>query len=143
MNLYVLGFAFDMTGDRVALIRKTKPKWQAGKLNGIGGKVEADEMPRHAMTREFREETGVTIPSPHWTHFATLSGSDYMVHCFYVYEPVVPMKVATTTEEEVVVRDVATLDTRELLHNVRYLIDLAQDARNLAHGPQLLQYGHL
>jgi hypothetical protein len=37
---YVVGFAFDTDG-RVALIRKNRPEWQAGRLNGIGGHVEA------------------------------------------------------------------------------------------------------
>lgn len=142
MKLYVLGFAFSLTGERVALIRKTAPKWQAGLLNGVGGKVEQDELPRHAMTREFREETGVTVPSPHWTHFASMVGSDYLCHCFSVYTATLTA-VKTTTEEEVVVRDVETLGKSDLIHNVRYLIDIAQDFKNLAGGPQLLQYCHL
>jgi 8-oxo-dGTP pyrophosphatase MutT (NUDIX family) len=59
--------------DRVALIRKARPPWQAGLLNGVGGKIEPEDwspffvhdMPApepvalRAMRREFREETGV------------------------------------------------------------------------------------
>jgi hypothetical protein len=37
---YVCGFMFANDFTEVALIRKNKPEWQRGKLNGIGGKVE-------------------------------------------------------------------------------------------------------
>jgi hypothetical protein len=33
---YVLGFMFDQH-DNVLLVEKSKPAWQAGKYNGIGG----------------------------------------------------------------------------------------------------------
>jgi 8-oxo-dGTP diphosphatase len=37
---YVLGFMFSSDHSEVALIRKRKPEWQRGKLNGIGGKCD-------------------------------------------------------------------------------------------------------
>jgi 8-oxo-dGTP diphosphatase len=55
---YVLGFAFDKS-DNVILVRKQKPKWQKGLLNGVGGKIEIGETSSDAMFREFREETGL------------------------------------------------------------------------------------
>jgi len=54
---YVLGFMFDRDYAEVALILKNRPAWQAGKWNGIGGKIEGDETPHAAMVREFTEET--------------------------------------------------------------------------------------
>lgn len=54
---YVLGFLFSEDGSRVLLIWKNRPAWQAGKLNGIGGKIEDGEQPLDAMKREFVEET--------------------------------------------------------------------------------------
>jgi 8-oxo-dGTP pyrophosphatase MutT (NUDIX family) len=62
---YVLGFAFNDRG-RVALIRKTRPTWQRGRWNGIGGHREGLEQPREAMRREFLEETGVDTDPTHW-----------------------------------------------------------------------------
>lgn len=57
---FVLGFAHDQHG-RVLLMQKTRPNWQKGQLNGIGGKVEKGEDIFHAMTRECKEETGLEL----------------------------------------------------------------------------------
>lgn len=50
MQEYVLGFAFtpkDLKGNqKVVLIEKLKPEWQKGKFNGIGGKLEKDDIKR-------------------------------------------------------------------------------------------------
>jgi 8-oxo-dGTP pyrophosphatase MutT (NUDIX family) len=57
MRRYVLGFVFDRGFRHVLLICKTSPEWQAGRLNGLGGKIEPGETPLLAMERELREET--------------------------------------------------------------------------------------
>ena len=44
---YTLGFVFDRDLQHVLLIQKQRPAWQAGKFNGIGGKLEAGE---HTIT---------------------------------------------------------------------------------------------
>ena len=63
MNLnvktYTVGFIFDSTLEEVALMEKTHPEWQKGKLNGIGGKVEDGEIVISCMIREAEEETGL------------------------------------------------------------------------------------
>lgn len=82
MQHYVLGFAFSEDASRVAFIRKNRPAWQAGKLNGVGGKLETGETPVGAMRREFWEESGVDVPEDQWRHFAMLSGVDFCVWCF-------------------------------------------------------------
>lgn len=79
MTAYVCGFLRDQT-DSVLLVRKLKPKWQAGCLNGIGGKIEADEIPIAAMVREWKEETGTEHAA--WREFCILQGGDYKVHFF-------------------------------------------------------------
>ena len=88
MIKYVVGFAFSRNKTEVVLILKQKPDWQAGKLNGIGGKIEElDQSPHHAMSREFAEETGVKIPMILWHRFAVLKGIDYKaeLHCFRLF----------------------------------------------------------
>jgi 8-oxo-dGTP diphosphatase len=68
---YVTGFATECDTGRVLLVRKNKPKWQRGILNGIGGKVEPGELPADAMRREFREEVGSDV-NGYWTYFAKI-----------------------------------------------------------------------
>lgn len=58
MQEYVLGFCFSNSLEEVWLIRKKRPAWQAGKLNGVGGHVEEGETPLCAMLRESFEEFG-------------------------------------------------------------------------------------
>ena len=52
---YVLGFMFSPDMERILLMRKNRPEFQAGKFNGIGGKIEGTETPLQAMIREFEE----------------------------------------------------------------------------------------
>lgn len=59
--VYTVGLLFNEAGTQVALIRKQRPPAQAGKLNGIGGRVLPGEMIESAMRREFLEEAGVPI----------------------------------------------------------------------------------
>jgi 8-oxo-dGTP diphosphatase len=79
---YVLGFMFDSTAEGLILIQKNKPANQKGFLNGVGGKVEENELAIEAMIREFREETGVQTNPEDWKEFATLQSSVFDVTCF-------------------------------------------------------------
>lgn len=102
---YVCGFAFDENTERVALIRKNKPAWQAGLLNGIGGKVEKGESFGAAMAREFYEEAGmITLPSM-WRPLLTLQdgsqkyiGGNWEVH-FHIAYGLDLNQVKTMTDE--------------------------------------------
>lgn len=80
---YVAGFAFSSGQSYVALVRKQKPEWQKGLLNGVGGKVEHDELPLEAMYREFKEEC--TLPVRRWEHFATVEGGGDQPWRVYFY----------------------------------------------------------
>jgi 8-oxo-dGTP diphosphatase len=88
MQQYVLGFHFykpkseDDEFTEVALIRKTRPEWQAGKWNGIGGKVEENENIYVAQSREFLEETGVNIGPNSWELHGIMEGNDYQIFIF-------------------------------------------------------------
>jgi 8-oxo-dGTP diphosphatase len=98
---YVLGFAFDSAGENVVLIRKTKPAWQAGKYNGVGGKVEAKELGIDAMIREFYEEAGVMTLPENWTRFSFLKGPGWTCECFYLFNNHIARIVSTQTDEEI------------------------------------------
>jgi 8-oxo-dGTP diphosphatase len=126
---YVAGFLFDSTALRVALIEKQRPKWQKGKLNGIGGHIEAGETPEQAMRREFREETGVDVRE--WYHFATLKGrsdSTWVVHFFCAHDTVdllLVQQAEPVTDERVTIFPVKTLNYEKTIPNLRWLIPMA------------------
>lgn len=123
---YVVGFLFDQELQRVALILKNKPKWQAGLLNGIGGKIELeDEHPHEAMIREFEEETGVRHLD--WSYFAKMGGPDWTVHLFAARGPV--EKCKTTTDEKVEIIQVNTIEPHAggIIENLPWLISMAID----------------
>jgi 8-oxo-dGTP diphosphatase len=120
---YVAGFLFD--GENVVLVKKNRPKWQAGLLNGVGGHVEKfDVSNAEAMRREFREETGVNVGG--WQEFATLSGKGFCVTFFYVNAPGLASQVASMTDEEIVVAPVAQIPTLNTIPNLKWLIPMAQ-----------------
>lgn len=82
MTRYALGFLFHDSFQEVLLIRKNKPDWQAGKLNGIGGHIDHDETATDCMNREFKEEVAYDGPPFIWKEFALLNGYDFQVYCF-------------------------------------------------------------
>lgn len=120
MKLYVLGFLFTNDGF-VWLIRKKKPSWQFGKLNGIGGKIEEGESPSDAMTREFKEEAGLTITD--WRLFCNLGDeSTYQIYCYFSFSE----KVAETITEEKVSKQYSKSLPEDVIPNLKWLIPMAQ-----------------
>lgn len=125
MRNYVLGFRFDDELEKVVLIRKNRPDWQRGKLNGVGGKVEAGEDNESAMAREFLEETGASTSRFDWERFAFLGGTDFDVVCLISIGDI--EGCGKVEEEPVEIFNIAQLYERreELLGSVRWLIPLA------------------
>ena len=122
MIQYVLGFAF--VNGRVTLIQKTKPEWQEGRWNGVGGKIEhSDFYPAMAMAREFFEETGVPNSPEAWVRFAELSFGDCKIHCFATGLIGVPYP-RTMTEERVDTFALYELPV-DLIPNLHWLIPMA------------------
>lgn len=126
---HVVGFMFNETGSRVVTILKQKPRWMAGLLNGVGGKVENGEDFMYAMIREFKEETGVTTIPKDWKQFLLLSGSDYEIAFFKGFSAEL-FDAVRTMEAEVIVR----AKVRELLEhgtedpivaNLRWILPMA------------------
>lgn len=120
---YVCGFLFDYTDNySVVLIEKNKPKWQEGKLNGVGGKVEDGETPLQAMAREFKEETGLEVKEDYWDNFVIWTGSDYVVYFYKSYNG--NFKVYSATDEQVGKYNVNDLPAN-VIYNLRFLLPLA------------------
>ena len=124
---YVVGFLFDEDRESVALIEKRKgPREMAGKLNGIGGKIEPGETPAAAMEREFGEEAGVA--GIDWEHVAELRGPDFVLHVYAGFHLNI-MFVRSQEAEQVAVYDIASVLTGKypLMANLPTLITLALD----------------
>lgn len=127
MIKYVAGFLFSPDLEKVVLIEKQKPEWQKGLLNGIGGKIDAGEIPEEAMIREFREETSVTIAN--WKHFCRIDGPDenvYSVDFFYAISADYD-KVKTMEKEEVITCNSFFLPGDKVIENLNWLVPLALD----------------
>ena len=90
MKRYVLGFCFSPSMRSVVLVKKMRPSWQAGYLNGVGGKVEHMESFEDAMQREFSEEAGYFGPLK-WVRFGTLCCPETEVALFWSRIEVVPL----------------------------------------------------
>lgn len=128
MKRYVLGFCFNRNLSKVVLILKTRPEWQAGRLNGIGGHIEAGETPGMTMYREYREEADWNSHLS-WTPYGKLHGNEWEVYLFWTISDKLP-RVPKPTSEGVV----ATYKVSEVLGspkgtvplpNLRYLIPMA------------------
>jgi 8-oxo-dGTP diphosphatase len=84
MQDYCLGFVFSPEYSEVLLIKKNRPKWQLGKMNGVGGHIEPKESPQAAMIREFKEETNLKVDDK-WYSVGEVHGDDFVL---YVYSGV-------------------------------------------------------
>lgn len=125
---YVLGFAFSEDKKTVALIRKNRPEWQAGLLNGIGGHIESSDVSSlNAMVREFKEETGVTTFASQWSRIGEIIGYNWHVDVFKMFCDNTE-NLSQQTDEEVAWYEVeSVLGTDELIPNLNYLIPMALD----------------
>jgi 8-oxo-dGTP diphosphatase len=150
MTEYATGFLFDKSKTQVALIVKTRPQWQAGKLNGIGGHVDrwrhqpgcpteslipcdqmnydpctcGGETPDQAMQREFREETGLNLDA--WEKFTVLEGYSFRVHFYRRFVTSETLYQAKSmTDEEVRIVDVKDIPVLSTIPNLRWLIPMA------------------
>lgn len=138
MTHYVVGFAFSSNCEKVVLIQKNRPKWQAGKLNGVGGHVEEGEGSVDAMVREYREETGVSSAGSDWRRFGHLngysSGSDESFHvvCYAAFDDKL-LSVHSLTDEIVAVYPAPPFDGETagypVVSNLNWLIPLALDSK--------------
>lgn len=121
---YVVAFVFNLDYTKVALIRKNRPKWQAGLLNGIGGKIEAGETALESMVREFEEETTVKIPAKLWKNFGKFTGEWGEVECFVSYYSDLS-KLNCPESETIEVHHINELHNENLAPNLSFLIPMA------------------
>lgn len=132
---YVLGFAFCQYLNQVLVINKTKPDWQVGMFNGVGGKIEPNETPYEAMVREFKEETGADTQVDQWIRFAELRYGitkpvpayepEIIVHCFTAVVQQFSPRKDNPSGEVARWRAVDTAYEPNYIPNLRWLIPMA------------------
>jgi 8-oxo-dGTP pyrophosphatase MutT (NUDIX family) len=129
---YVCGLLFQ--GNKLLMTEKKYPDWQAGLLNGCGGKVEPGEENYEAMFREAREEMNLRVDdyTRSWSFFATETGPDYVVTFFRAMAHVTyaPPLVNDVGESIVSIFPLHEAD-RKMVGNLRWLIPLALDWRQV------------
>jgi ADP-ribose pyrophosphatase len=128
MRNYVLAFMVNATKNQILLIKKKRPAFQAGKMNGIGGKIEGDETPVEAIIREVEEETGLKTTEYEWANFGEMRLPDGgKVHLFKTFRDDLE-NALSMTDEEVVVMDIDYNVLKPLvMPNLIWLIDVAMD----------------
>jgi 8-oxo-dGTP pyrophosphatase MutT (NUDIX family) len=132
-KIYVAGFLFNADKARVLLVRKTRPEWQVGLLNGIGGKIEdMGESAEEAMVREFKEEVGWD-PKIGWDFFCVEEGPGYQVYFFRstLVSPEIPWAAPSVND---VGEPLAWYDLplkEPAVGNLNWLIPLALDPRHI------------
>lgn len=133
---FVVGFVFDPSFQTVLMIRKKRPPWMNGLLNGIGGHVEENESYADAISREFGEEAGMTPPL---TPFLLLHRRDRDLQCFFAIGDLT--KAASMTDERVEIVRVEDLATRnDIVIDTKWVLFMAREAAETSQTNFLMFY---
>ncbi len=106
---FTLGIIFSSDGQNIYLMRKDHPAFQAGKLSGVGGKLEPGESWQDCMAREGMEEAGY---EGQWQRLGTMAGDTPcwgLYHCEVFYSFMAENAVEPhTCEREAIERHTVT-----------------------------------
>ena len=123
---YTVGLCFDTTGDNLLLMRKGRPSWQKGLLNGVGGKIDPYESALACMIRKFLEEAGIRTRTDQWHFVLTLvddTAPKVSVYFFTIFDTGVFQDAVTQDEDEPLER----FDTQEFLGTLMERRDITAD----------------
>lgn len=123
--MYVLALLFTPDRRRVVLMRKTRPEWQAGRVNAPGGKLQPGESAAAAASREVLEEAGVLVPEHDWRETLVWRDPVYRMHVLAASHPAAD-RARSAEDQEVFLAAVRDLP-EECIENLRWLIPLALD----------------
>lgn len=122
-RVYVLALLFTPDRRRVVLVHKTRPTWQAGRVNALGGKLDPGESAADAARREAREEAGVDIAA--WEEFLVWDDVQYRMHACRAFDPAAAD--ARMAEDQAVFLADALALPPNVIDNLRWLVPLALD----------------
>lgn len=126
MQKYTLGFIFDSSREQVLLMHKLKPEWQAGKINGVGGKMEEGEEKITCIVREVREETGLETERDSWIYVGEIGSDAWQTHVFALVYQGNSSDVRSMEKERVEWFAVDALPAN-IISNLTWLVPLAID----------------
>lgn len=123
--VYVLALLFTPDARRVVLMRRTRPEWQAGRVNALGGKLLPGESAAAAASREVSEEAAARVPVEAWRELVVWRDPVYRMHVLSAFHAAAD-HARTAEDQEVFLADVDHLPD-ECIENLRWLIPLALD----------------
>ncbi len=108
---FTMGIIFSNDCNNVYLLRKDHPEFQAGLLNGVGGKLEPGETYADCMAREAKEEGSYTGS---FNHLGSMRGNtegwrEYQCEVFYSVMDKKTKEPKTTEKEPIEMHPVADL----------------------------------
>jgi hypothetical protein len=153
-ELMTLSLAFAPDFRSVAMLRKKRPDWQAGLLNGLGGKRTLEdggkrEEATDANVRKFFEESGLSVDKSRWKYAGRMSDAAIRVWEVQVFTAVLTgdelqalreMPDARGASEQVLVPDTEyALSGEGSIGNIPWLVafcrDLHRDPPDPRHAP--------
>ena len=105
-------------------MRRTRPAWQAGRVNALGGRLQPGESAVAAARREGREECGVDVAE--WREVLVWEDAEYVMHVMRGVSELA-LEARTIEDQEVFLADVRALPDN-VIDNLRWLVPLALDA---------------
>ena len=121
--VYVLALLFTPDRRGVVLVHKTRPAWQAGRVNALGGKLNPGERATDAARREVREEAGVDVRR--WEEFLVWDDPQYRMHACRAFDAMAA-RAYTAEDQTVFLADAVALPAN-VIDNLRWLVPLALD----------------
>ncbi len=122
-RVYVLALLFTADRGRVVLVHKSRPAWQAGRVNALGGKLDPGESATDAARREVREEAGVDVAG--WDEFLVWEDPQYRMHACRAFDAAAE-RAYTAEDQAVFLADAGALPPN-VIDNLRWLVPLALD----------------
>jgi 8-oxo-dGTP diphosphatase len=104
-------------------MRRTRPAWQLGRVNALGGRLMHGESAAEAARREVREECGVDVED--WREVLVWEDAEYEMHVMSASNDRA-REARTLEDQEVFLADVRVLP-ENVIDNLRWLVPLALD----------------